>query len=206
MHVRATWIFGCLLLAGFSLCQQQALAESWKPLFDGKTLKGWHAVGGGKWTVENGAIVGRADSDKLYGLLFSDDEYQDFTVRLKFKCLAGDSGFYIRTVFKQPDQAHGNQVQVGLVGSGTGGIYESYGRGWIDKPSDELQKKLLKDGDWNDMVITAKGGNIQVYVNGTQTADLKNDTSRPQGHFALQMHSGNLMHILFKDIAIKMAE
>ena len=206
MHVRATWVFGCLLLAGFSLCQQQALAESWKPLFDGKTLKGWHAVGGGKWTVENGAIVGRAESDKLYGLLFSDDEYQDFTVRLKFKCLAGDSGFYIRTVFKQPDQAHGNQVQVGLVGSGTGGIYESYGRGWIDKPSDELQKKLLKDGDWNDMVITAKGGNIQVYVNGTQTADLKNDTSRPQGHFALQMHSGNLMHILFKDIAIKTAE
>ena len=206
MHVRATWVFGCLLLAGFSLGQQQALAESWKPLFDGKTLKGWHAVGGGKWTVENGAIVGRANSDKLYGLLFSNDEYQDFTVRLKFKCLAGDSGFYIRTVFKQPDQAHGNQVQVGLVGSGTGGIYESYGRGWIDKPSDELQKKLLKDGDWNDMVITAKGGNIQVYVNGTQTADLKNDTSRPQGHFALQMHSGNLMHILFKDIAIKTAE
>ena len=181
-------------------------AEEWKPLFNGKDLTGWHAVGDGKWTVEDGVIVGRADSEKLYGLLFSDEQYQDFSVRLQFKCLAGDSGFYIRTVFKEPDQAHGNQVQVGLVGSGTGGIYESYGRGWIDKPSDELQKKILKDGDWNSMTITAEGGNIVVFVNGTKTADLKNDPGRAKGHLALQMHSGNVMRIMFKDIELCEAE
>jgi 3-keto-disaccharide hydrolase len=178
-------------------------AEGWKPLFDGKTLKGWHPVGDGKWTVEDGAIVGRANNEKLYGLLFTDKEFTDFDVRFKFKVLSGDSGFYIHTVFKKPDQAHGNQVQVGLSGSGVGGVYESYGRGWTDKPSDELQKKILKDRDWNEMTISAKAGNIVVHVNGTKTADLKNDPSRRKGHCALQMHSGNVMHLMFKDIEMR---
>jgi hypothetical protein len=178
-------------------------SEGWKPLFDGKTLDGWHPVGDGTWTAEKGVIVGRANKEKLYGLLFSDDEFSDFTVRFKFKVLAGDSGFYIRTVFKEPDQAHGNQVQVGLRGSGVGGVYESYGRGWVEKPSDELQARILRDRDWNDMVISAHGGDIVVHVNGTKTADIKNDPGRRKGHFALQMHSGNVMHLMFKDIEVK---
>jgi len=105
----------------------------WKPLMDGKTLAGWHKVGAGQWTVEDGAFVGRANNEKLYGLLFSDKTFKDFSVRFQFKCLSGDSGFYIRTIFKEPDQAHGLQVQVGRLKSGVGGIYESYGRGWIVK-------------------------------------------------------------------------
>jgi hypothetical protein len=182
-------ICGCVLLAALGSGQAPAAeAEKWIPLFDGKSLKGWHPLGEGKWTVEDGAIVGRADKTKLYGLLFSDDQYDDFTVRFQFKCLAGDSGFYIRTIFKAPDEAHGNQVQVGLAGSGTGGIYESYGRGWVDKPTDEQQKKILKDGDWNDMVITAQGRH-RVHVNGVKTADEERSRAA-QRHFALQMHLG----------------
>ena len=177
--------------------------KGWAPLFDGKTLAGWTRFGDGKWTVEDGAIVGRANKEKLYGLLFTAEQFDDFTVRFKFKVLAGDSGFYIRTVFKEPDQAHGNQVQVGLSGSGVGGVYESYGRGWIDKPSDELQAKILRDRDWNEMSISASGGNIVVHVNGTKTAELKDDPGRAKGHFALQMHSGNLMHLMFKDIEVR---
>ena len=34
-------------------------ARPWRPLFDGKTLAGWHQVGDGEWVVEDGAIVGR---------------------------------------------------------------------------------------------------------------------------------------------------
>jgi hypothetical protein len=177
-------------------------ADGWRPLFDGKTLKGWHPVGDGKWTVENGEIVGRANSEPLYGLLFSDDQFDNFTVRFKFKVMTGDSGFYIRTIFTEPDQAHGSQVQVGLAGSGTGGVYESYGRGWLQKPSDEVQKKILKDGDWNTMSISAQGEKIVVHVNGTLTADITDTKGRRKGHFALQMHSKNVMHLMFKDIEI----
>jgi len=175
----------------------------WKPLMDGKTLAGWHPVGDGKWTVEDGAFVGRANNEKLYGLLVSDKMFRDFTVRFKFKCLSGDSGFYIRTIIKEPEKANGLQVQVGRVKSGVGGIYESYGRAWISKPSDELEKSYTRDDDWNEMVIDAHGGNVVVQVNGIKSAELKDDPSRPEGHFALQMHAGCVMHVLFKDIEIK---
>jgi len=189
----------CLLATASVRAEKE---PDWRPLMDGKTLAGWHAVGDGQWTVQDGAFVGRADKEKLYGLLVSDDVFEDFTVRLKFKCLSGDSGFYIRTVLKDPDQAHGLQVQVGRLKSGVGGIYESYGRGWLAKPSDELEKSYTKDDEWNEMVIDAQGGNVVVHVNGIKSAELKDDRGRGEGHFALQMHSGCVMHVLFKDIQI----
>jgi len=176
---------------------------TWDPLTDGKSLAGWHAVGDGEWTVEDGAFVGRADNEKLYGLLVSDKTFKDFTVRLKFKCLSGDSGFYLRTIIKEPEKAHGLQVQVGRVGSGVGGIYESYGRAWLDKPTVEEEKKFLEEDDWNRMTIDAQGGNVVVTVNGTETARLKGDPSRPEGHLALQMHAGCVMRVMFKEIEIR---
>lgn len=195
---------GLLALAGTLLLPGLAAAEEgWKPLMDGKTLAGWHAVGDGHWTVEDGAFVGRADNEKLYGLLVSDDTFKDFTVRFKFKCVSGDSGFYIRTIIKEPEKAHGLQVQVGRTGSGVGGIYESYGRAWIDKPTAEEEKAVVKDDQWNDMTIDAHGPNVTVEVNGVKTAELKDDPSRPEGHFALQMHAGCVMLVMFKDIEIR---
>jgi len=175
----------------------------WKPLFDGETLAGWHKVGDGQWSIKDGAIVGTADNAKLYGLLESNDVFRDFTVRFKFRCFSGDSGFYIRTLIRPPEKAHGLQVQVGRAGSGTGGIYESYGRGWIDKLPEEEEAKLYKpEGQWNEMVIDAHGGDVLVKVNGTKTAELKDDPSRREGHFILQMHAGCVMHVEFKDIEI----
>ncbi len=178
-------------------------ATDWKPLMDGKTVDGWHPVGHGKWTVEDGAFVGRANNEKLYGLLVSDDTFSNFTVRFKFKCLSGDSGFYVRTIIKEPEKAHGLQVQVGRVKSGVGGIYESYGRGWVSKPSDELEKSYINDDEWNEMVIDARDGHVVVTVNGIQSGEVKDDPGRGEGHFALQMHAGCVMHVMFKDIEIR---
>jgi hypothetical protein len=187
------WLFPDPLLA------QQAV---WKPLMDGKTLAGWHKVGDGQWTVEDGAFVGRANNEKHYGLLFSDRTFKNFSVRLKFKMFSGDSGFYIRTHLKEPDESHGMQVQVGLLKSGVGGIYESYGRGWLCKPTDEQEKAYTREKDWNEMVIDVHDNHIAVTVNGIKSAELQDDKGSPEGHFALQMHSGMPMHVAFKDIEI----
>ncbi|NQT41276.1 MAG: DUF1080 domain-containing protein [Planctomycetes bacterium] len=186
-----------------AVCDAAGAEEGqWKPMSDGKTLAGWHAVGDGKWTVEDGAFVGRANNERLYGLLVSDEPADNFQVRFKFKSATGDSGFYIRTTIKEPEKAHGLQVQVGPQGSGTGGIYESYGRAWIDKPTAEEEKQFNKVGQWNEMTISAQGGDIVVTVNGVKTADLKDDPARPSGHFALQMHAGCVMEVQFKDLEI----
>ena len=194
-------IMSCILVCAGVLAADAA-EPKWKPLMDGKTLKGWHPVGDGQWTVEDGTFVGRADNEKLYGLLVSDEKFKDFKVRLKFKCLSGDSGFYIRTIIKPPEKANGLQIQVGLPESGVGGIYESYGRAWIDKPDPKKEKEYTKTDAWNEMTIDAHGGDVVVHVNGTKTAELKDDKSRPEGHFALQMHAGCVMHVMFKQIEI----
>ncbi len=191
----------CSILACVAVCADDDAPE-WKPLMDSETLDGWHAVGDGEWTVEDGEFVGRANNEALYGLLVSDDTFGDFTVKFQFKSPNGDSGFYIRTVIEEPEKANGLQVQVGPAGSGCGGIYESYGRGWLSQPKADDEKEYVKAGEWNEMVISAIGGDITVSVNGTETAKLEGDESRPEGQLALQMHSGCVMEVRFKDIRI----
>ena len=182
---------------------QEPAAATWTPLFDGKTLAGWHQVGDGQWVVEDGAIVGRTQSAaKLYGLLVSDAVYHDFTVRLKFKSLKGNSGFYIRTVLESPDRAHGLQVEVDPRNN-AGGVYESYGRAWVAKPKPEDVARYFRPDDWNEVVVAAYGGNVKVTVNGVTSAELTGDPSRPAGQLAMQMHAGNEMLVMFKDIEVQ---
>ena len=194
-----TVLLSCLFAGSAWALDKRAI---WKPLFDGKTLSGWHKVGDGDWVVEDGAIVGKtAKAAKLYGLLVSDKKYKNLKVRFKFKSIKGNSGFYVRGYILPPDKANGLQIEVDPRGS-TGGIYESYKRGWISKPTDELVKKYYKLDQWNEMLITAKGGDVVVKVNGVQSAQLKNDPVQDAGHLILQMHAGNEMLVMFKDIEV----
>ena len=202
---RITTLF--VLCAVFS-CAARAIAEKpaknsvWKSLFDGKTLDGWYQVGDGNWVVENGAICGKTDkAAKLYGLLLSDKKYTNLKVRFKFKSLQGNSGFYIRGYVQPPDKANGLQIEIDPRNN-TGGIYESYQRGWISKPTPELVTKCYNLDQWNEMLITANAGDVVVELNGTKTAELKNDPVQKAGHVILQMHSGNKMLVMFKDIEV----
>lgn len=49
-------------------------------------------------------------------------------------------------------KVNGWQVEVSSKGMDTGGIYESYGRGWLIQGDDD-KENILKQGDWNTMVI-----------------------------------------------------
>jgi hypothetical protein len=175
----------------------------WKPLFDGKSLQGWHTLGGGKWEIRDGAIVGSSSrNEKRYGLLVSDRRYSDFTARLKFNVLKGDSGFYFRVEkVKGKGGVHGFQAEIDL-NNEVGGLYETGGRGWVVKPRPEDVKKWFKPQKWNEMTVSAHGRRIVVHVNGRKSAELKNDAGRLEGHFALQLHGGQDMHVMFKDIEI----
>jgi hypothetical protein len=194
------------LLVMTGLFVRPAVADDtgeWKSLFDGKTLNGWHHFGTGKWLVEDGAIVGRTqEGADLFSLLISDAVYHDFTVRFKFKSLQGNSGFYVRMVPEDPDRANGLQIEVDPRNE-SGGIYESYRRKWVDKPTKEEQQQYFKPKEWNSVEISAYGGDVTVKTNGIVSAELKNDPSRPAGHLAMQMHAHNKLLVMFKDIEIK---
>ncbi|HYE21091.1 MAG TPA: family 16 glycoside hydrolase, partial [Tepidisphaeraceae bacterium] len=191
-----------LVAVSVSAVAQEQPALSWRPVFDGKTLAGWRQVGDGEWVVEDGAIVGRTqEKAKLYGLLVSEGVFLDFSVRLKFKSVKGNSGFYPRVVIENPDKAHGLQVEVDPRNN-TGGIYESYGRGWVAKPEAAVYAKAFKADEWNAMMVECRGGDVTVRLNGEVTARVKDDPSRPAGQLALQMHAGNEMLVMFKDIEV----
>lgn len=192
-----------LSLTGYSLAAEKGDSKlPWKSVFDGKTLKGWHQVGDGDWVVEEGAITGKTQTAaKLYGLLVSDKKYKNVRVKFSFKSLEGNSGFYVRCHIKQPDKAHGLQVEVDPRNN-TGGIYESYGRAWVSKPDEAVVKKAFKHDQWNEMEILADGGHIVTWLNGIQIAESKNDPVLDAGHLVMQMHSGNKLLVMFKDIQV----
>jgi hypothetical protein len=176
--------------------------SAWAPLFDGKTLAGWESNGTGEWTVEDGTIVGRSKGEAKHGLLFSKEKFRDFTVRLKFKSVRGNSGLYFR-VEKTADDAGcaGFQAEIDPA-SDVGGLYETGGRGWVVQPKAEDVKKRLKTGEWNDLAVSAHGGWIVVHLNGWKSADLRGDMGRAEGHLALQLHGGQEMLVQVKDIEI----
>jgi 3-keto-disaccharide hydrolase len=175
---------------------------NWTSLFDGKTLSGWHHVGDGTWSVEDGTIVGKTQTGaKLYGLLVSDKKYQNLKVRFKFKSIEGNSGFYVRGYIEKPDLANGLQCEVDPRGF-SGGIYESYKRAWISRPTEEQVQSYMNFDQWNEMEITAVGGYVVTFVNGVKVAELLDDPVQAAGHLILQMHSGNKMLVYFKDIEI----
>ena len=195
----------CLLLGLLLASCATAEKSDWKPLFDGKTLEGWEALPGGEWSVIDRAIAGTQEkSEKRHGMLISKEQYSDFEVKLKYKAIKGNSGFYFRVEkVDHKVSVKGFQAEVDANGSGQGGLYETLGRAWVVKTKKEDVDKFYKKGEWNDMVVRAVGRHVLVTVNGVKTAELTNDKGNLKGYFGLQLHGSQDMEVYFKDIYIK---
>jgi hypothetical protein len=176
----------------------------WKPLFDGKTLKGWHKIPGGNWEIKDAMIVGTQDkSDKRHGLLVTDQRFKDFELKVRYKAITGNSGVYFRVDEVGGEVGvHGFQAEIDPT-KDAGGLYETGGRAWVLQPKPEDVNKWYKPNKWNTMTIKAIGGNIKVTVNGYTTAELTNDQGRSEGNIALQLHGGMEMNVMFKQLKIK---
>jgi hypothetical protein len=71
--------------------------------------------------------------------------------------------------------------------------------------SKEIQSKI-KDQDWNEYVVIAKGNHLQHFINGVQTVDVTDEREgkgAKSGILALQLHAGDPMTVQFKNIRIK---
>lgn len=175
----------------------------WRPIFDGKTLNGWSPNQAGKWEVKDGAILGTSPaSEKRHGLLIHDEPVSDFTLRGRFRVTRGDSGLYFRAERVRAGVfVHGFQVEIDDSWE-TGGLYETGGRAWVNRPSKKQSEKLYQPGQWSDVELSAHGGHIVVKINNRVTSELKNDPGRTSGLLALQLHGSQDMHVEFKDLKI----
>ena len=171
-------------------------------LFNGKNLDGWKIHGTELWYVEDGLLVCESGPDKEYGYLSTNDFYDDFELTLEFKQEAnGNSGVFIRSTV-DGTKVSGWQVEVAPPGSNTGGVYESYGRGWLIKP-DEEKDKALKMGEWNNMRIRVKGDKIKSWLNGTQMISLKDKKiGQGKGSIALQIHDGGGIKVRWRNLVV----
>lgn len=66
-------------------------------------------------------------------------------------------------------------------------------------------KELIRDKDWNEFHIIAKGNRIQNFVNGTLMAEVIDERpeARAKGILALQLHRGPPMKVEFRNIQLK---
>ncbi|SEJ71910.1 protein of unknown function [Cyclobacterium xiamenense] len=172
-------------------------------LFNGKDLSGWIVYGTEKWYVADGILVSESGPDAEYGYLGTEEDYKDFELTAKFKQdQDGNSGIFFRSTF-EGTKVSGWQVEVAPPGNDTGGVYESYGRGWLIKPDAE-KDKYLKFGEWNDIKVRVKGDRVVTWLNGKKMVDFSDEKiGQGEGQIALQIHSGGGLKISWKDIEVK---
>jgi Domain of Unknown Function (DUF1080) len=191
-----------ILLSLFLILTYSITAQS-KSLFNGKDLAGWKINGTEKWYVDKGEMVCESGPDKQYGYLSTTENYKNFELSLQFKQEAnGNSGVFFRSSIEGV-KISGWQVEVAPLNNNTGGIYESYGRGWLIKPTAEAQK-ALKVGKWNKMKIRVIGDEVTTWLNGQQMIYIKDEKiGKGEGFIALQIHDGGGIKVRWRKFKLK---
>jgi len=188
------------LLPGFFLAMAPAKKVT---LFNGKDLTGWKIYGTEKWYVANGELICESGPDKQYGYLATEQTYKDFDLSVQFKQEAnGNSGVFFRSSI-EGTKISGWQVEVAPKDHDTGGIYESYGRGWLEQIPPE-KETILKPGEWNTLRMRVEGDHVQTYLNGKPMVDLHDaKIGAANGSIALQIHDGGGIKVRWRKLVLK---
>ena len=185
----------------FSCTENQKLETI--SLFNGENLDGWIIYGTEKWYVEDYELVCESGPDKEYGYLGTEENFDDFILSLQFKQENnGNSGVFFRSSV-DGTKVKGWQVEVAPPGLHSGGIYESYGRGWLIKP-DSAKDSVVKMGEWNSMKIKVISDEVTTSINGTEMIKIKDSIiGKGIGGVALQIHDGGGIKVRWKNLKIQ---
>jgi hypothetical protein len=191
------------LLLGAAAHSQAPAKGKWASLFNQKDLAGWKVYGTEKWYVDQGELVCESGPDKGYGYLGTERSFRDFELTLQFKQEAnGNSGVFFHSTI-EGTKISGWQAEVAPPGQATGGIYESYGRGWLIKPAPALDK-ALKMGQWNTLRLRVVGGQVTTWLNGQQMISLTDaQIGAKAGIIALQIHDGGGIKVRWRKLRVR---
>src|SRR3954469_24535440 len=125
-----------LLWPGPAPADDKPSDEGFTPIFNGKDLTGWKVsaktghsgkskhTSGGKWVVEDGAIVGSQDVPGNGGIIITDKPYKNFEIVLEMNNDFGpDSGLFLRST------EDGTAYQALIDYHATGSLMGIYGEG-----------------------------------------------------------------------------
>lgn len=186
-----------VLLSGYIVPQKK------HSLFNGKDLTGWKIYGTEKWYVDKGQLVCESGPDKKYGYLATEKFYKNFDLTVEFLQESnGNSGVFFRSTI-EGTKISGWQCEVAPKGKDTGGIYESYGRGWLRQIEDE-KENILKPGKWNKMRLRVEGDRVQTWLNGISMVDFTDEKiGKGNGSIALQIHDGGGIKVRWRKLMMQ---
>ena len=172
-------------------------------LFNGTDLTGWKIYGTEKWYVKDNLLICESGPDKWYGYLATEKFYDNFILTLEFNQESdGNSGVFFRSNI-EGTKISGWQVEVAPPGSHSGGIYESYGRGWLIQPPSEYDDVVVLN-QWNFMKIKVYNNEVTTWINGIKMININDDKiGKGVGSIALQIHDGGNIKVKWKNINIE---
>lgn len=196
-RARGAFVVLAVLSTASSLCAQEPIR-----IFNGRDLDGWTVHGTELWYVDAGDLICESGPDAQYGYLRTNETYTDFDLTLEFKQEAnGNSGVFFRSTI-DGTIISGWQAEVAPPGLFSGGIYESYGRGWLIQP-DPSKDSALHMGEWNTMRIRVVGTRVTTWINSTEMIDFTDDNiGAATGHIALQIHDGGGIKVRWRNIEV----
>lgn len=222
--ILTTWLLLCALAV-------TASAQSWKSIFDGKTLNGWAAPDMSYFSVEDGAITGTTtrEHNPPYNqfIVWQGGTVADFELKFKFRIFGAkaNSGMQFRSQVREQGLVHGYQADIALAGPYLGGIWDEYGprrslaaRGEKSVIDEQGNKKVTKFADadalardikldeWNTYQITARGPHITLRINGRVMCELEDreaGRAAASGVLAMPIIPGEAMKVQYKEIKLR---
>lgn len=170
-------------------------------LFNGVDLSNWISYGMEKWYVQDSLMVcefGSGNNKYLATKLY----YKDFDLIIDFKQISNNnSGIYFHSTF-DGTKVFGWQIEIASKGTESGGIYESYGRGWLSRIADK-KENILKPDEWNTLRVKVIGPEVLVWLNGQEMIRLNDSLiGNMNGRIAFPIHDDGIK-VQWKNLLIK---
>jgi putative heme-binding domain-containing protein len=182
--------------------------EASDEFFNGRDFTGWEG-NTTYWSVQDGAIVGRAPAAglKFHSFLCSKKRYKNFelTCQVRITDGKGNSGVQVRSRLVDPATFAVAGPQGDMGRPFWGGLYGEREPGrWMRLPQQKLVREIVKATEFNDYSIRCVAKRVTIKLNGQATVDDHFPEIADDGIIAWQLHSEYPgMEVTIRNIQLK---
>ncbi len=157
-------------------------AGGWQLLFDGKTTKGWHSFNktsaGAGWKVRDGVLgLEKSNPDEAAGDLVTDEEFQNFDLRLEWKISdCGNSGLMYNVVEGEKyccPYVTGPELQVLDNACHPDAKIPMHRAGDLYDMISVKQETVKPAGEWNKVRLRVRNGKVEEWLNGKKVIEFQ---------------------------------